>query len=280
MPVQTTVRIRGVGTELRELRGKSQLTLRDVAEQLGWQASKISRVETGKQGLGVEDMASLLVVYGVTGEERRRLLGLAERSREPGWWEIGGGLSKESRTLIQLEVEATRIVSFQPLLVPGLLQTADYARALMKAGGLSDADAEARLAARLGRQAILSRDDPPELHLIVDETVLRRAVGGPRVMAKQLRRLVEAADQPRVTLQVLPFKLGAHTGLDGSFVLLDSAEHKPVVHLEHKITGQFLEEPPQVALFRREAERLASLALSPAESSTFVDRVATEHERE
>ncbi len=239
MPIQTTVRIRGVGTELRELRKVSRLTLRDVAEQLGWQASKVSRVETGKQGLTVEDMASLLVVYGVTGEERRRLLGLAERSKEPGWWEVGGGLSKESRTLIQLESDATRIVNFEPLLVPGLLQTADYTRALMKAGGLTDADAEARLAARLGRQAILSRDAPPELLVIVDETVLRRAVGSPRVMARQLRHLIEAAERPTITVQVLPFDVGAHTGLDGSFIVLDFAEHKPVVHHEHKITASF-----------------------------------------
>lgn len=280
MPIQTTVRIRGLGGELRQLRERNRMTTRHVAAQLGWQASKVSRVETGKQGIAVEDMASLLVVYGVTGDERRRLLGMAERSREPGWWEIGRGLSKESKTLIQLEVDATRILNFEPLLVPGLLQTPEYTRALMKSGGLSEVDTEARMAGRLGRQAILSRDDPPELRVIVDETVLRRAVGGPRTMARQLRRMAEATEGPHVTLQVLPFALGAHTGLDGSFMVLDFAEHKSVVHIEHKITAQFLEEPEQIDLFRREADRLAALALTPAESADFVERVATEHERE
>lgn len=279
-PNQPTIVGRGLGGELRELRQTRRLSTRRVAEQLGWQASKISRMENGKQGTRVEDVASLLVVYGVIGDERQRLLKMAERSAEPGWWEVIGGLSDESRTFIRLEIEATAIVNWEPLLVPGLLQTPDYTRALMRAGGLADADAQSRLAARLGRQAILSRDEPPRLDVIVDEMVLRRVLGGRKVMGRQLRHLIEAAERPNVALRVVPFAVGGHTGLDGSFMILDFPRNRSVVHLEHKISAVFLEEPEQVALFRREADRLGEVAMDAAASLDFVARVATEHDRE
>lgn len=279
-PAQTTVGRRGLGGELRALRGSKRLSCKKVADQLGWQASKISRMETGKQGIRVEDVASLLVVYGITGEKRARLLAMAERANEPGWWETSGGLPDESRTMIQLEAETTRILDFEPLLVPGLLQTPDYTRAVMKIGGVPDPDVEVRVAARMGRQAILSRDDPPRLHAIVDEMVLRRAMGSPRTMARQLRHLAAATAEPNVKLQVLPLALGGHPGLGGSFVLMDFAHAKPIVHLEHKISGLFLEEPPQIAFFRHQADRLAEMALSPAETVDFIARLAHEYERE
>jgi transcriptional regulator with XRE-family HTH domain len=275
-----TVSGRGLGGELRVLREERGLKLRRVANELGWPASKLSRIETGKLGIRAEDVASLLVVYGITGAERQRLLEMAQRTDEPGWLELTRGVSKEVRTLVHLETEATSIVNFEPLLVPGLMQTADYARALMKAGGLTDAEAEQRVAARLARQAILSRDEPPKLRLIIDEMVLRRPLGGPRVMARQLRHLVDTVQAPNVTVRVVPFAVGAHTGLDGSFVIMDFARHNAVVNLEHKLSSVFLERPDEVALFRREADRLEALSLSPDESLDFVARVATEHDRE
>src|SRR5262245_47535856 len=173
-PRQPTVVGRGLGAELRALRKARRLTLKAVAGRLGWPISKISRIETGKQGVRPTDVASLLVVYEVTGAEHKRLLTMAERSDEPGWWEVIGGLSKESRTLIQLESEATAIDEFEPLFIPGLLQTPDYTRAVMRACGVPEPDLEGRVAARMGRQAILSRDSPPEFRAIVDEPALRR----------------------------------------------------------------------------------------------------------
>jgi transcriptional regulator with XRE-family HTH domain len=277
---QPTVVGRGLGGELRELRLSRKLSLRRVAARLDWQPSKLSRMETGIQGIQAADVASLLVIYGVTGDERKRLLGMAERSAESGWWEVIGGLSDESKTLIRLEAEATAIVNWQPLLVPGLLQTPDYTQALMRDGGVPEDDAQARVAARLGRQAILTRPEPPQLRAAVDEMVLRRPLGGPRVMARQLRHLVEVAERPNVTLLVVPASAGGRSGLDGSFALFDFPRNRSVVYLDHKISGLFLEEAPQVAFFRREADRLAEVALSPAESVDLVARVATEHERE
>lgn len=279
-PIQPTIVGRGLAGELRELRQNKKLSVRAVAAQLDWQASKLSRMETGHQGIRPEDVASLLVIYGVTGADRKRLLGMAERSGEPNWWEVVGGLPVESRTLIQLESEAIAIVDFEPLLIPGLLQTADYTRALMKCGGVSATDAQSRVAARLGRQAILTGDDPPTLHAIMDEGVLRRVLGSSWVMARQLRHLVDAASRPNITIQVISQSLGGHNGLDGAFMLLDFPRNRPVVHLEHKISGLFLEEPDQVTFLRREMDRLTEVALSAADSIELVATIATEHGRE
>ncbi|MGC4804850.1 helix-turn-helix domain-containing protein [Micromonospora sp. DT233] len=279
-PNLPTVVGRGLGGELRELRKERGLALRRVSTRLGWQPSKLSRMENGIQGIPAADVASLLVIYGITGEERKRLLGMAERSAETGWWEAIGGLSEESRTLIRLEAEAAEIVNWEPLLVPGLLQTPDYAQAVMVGCGVPADEAHGRVAARLGRQAILSRPTPPTLHALLDEAVLRRALGGPRVMARQLRHLAEVAERPNVTLRVVPLAVGGHTGLDGSFALFDFPRNRSVVYLDHKLTGLFLEEAPQVAHFRREADRLSEAALSPVDSLELVARCATEYERE
>lgn len=279
-PNYLTIIGRGLAGELRELRQNRKLSMRSVAIQLAWQPSKLSRMETGIQGIHVEDVASLLVIYGVTGTERKRLLDMAGRAGQPNWWELAAGISARSRTLIQLETEATAIVDFEPLLVPGLLQTPDYTRAVMKACGVDDAEAQNRVTARLSRQAVLTRDEPPTLHAIVDEAVLRRVLGSPWVMARQLHHLIEATGRPNVTLQVIPLSVGGHTGLDGSFALLDFPRNRPVVHLEHKVSGLFLEEPDQVNVFRREVDRLIGVALSPADSVELVATIATEHERE
>ncbi|GAA3736963.1 transcriptional regulator with XRE-family HTH domain [Spinactinospora alkalitolerans] len=273
---QGTIGGRGLGSDLRSLRNSKRLSLRHVATQLEWQPSKLSRIETGKQGITTEDVASLLVIYGVTGEERDRLLAKTERADEPNLWELQGPLSAESRTLIQLEPQATGIFNFEPLLVPGLLQTPDYTRALMKAGGVSEEDTEVRVAARMSRQAILSRDKPPAFEVIIDEGVLRRVVGTPKMMARQLRHLAEATERSNVTLLVLPLSLGAHTGLDGAFAMLDFAKDKPVVYLDHKISGLFLEQPEQVSFFRTEVDRLKSVARSSQESVDTVAAAAKE----
>ncbi|WFE33269.1 helix-turn-helix transcriptional regulator [Micromonospora sp. WMMD975] len=271
---------RGLGGELRQLRRTMRLKGSSVAVQLGWQPSKLSRIETGQQGVRAEEVAALLTVYGVVGEERKRLLSMAERSRDKGWWEThGAGLTAWSRTFNLLEAEATRVVTWQPLLVPGLLQLPEYTSALMKSCGVSPAEAESRVAARLARQAILARDEPPELHAIIDETVLRRPLGSHQLMVRQLRHLIELSERPNVSLQVVPLARGGHTGLDGGFVLFDFRRRPSVVHLEHKISGVFLEEPEQVAVFRRAADALTGVSLSPADSTDVVARTAAEHER-
>ncbi|WP_026423133.1 helix-turn-helix domain-containing protein [Actinokineospora inagensis] len=279
-PRQPTMIGRGLGGELRVLREDRKLSLKKVSFLLGWQASKISRMETGKQGIKSADVASLLVIYGVVGKERDRLLRLAERSDDIGYWENQPALSAESRTLMRIEREATRIVNYEPLLVPGLVQTGDYVRALMRVGNVPADDIDSRVAARLARQVVLTKDEPPELRLIVDEFVLRRVLGSSKIMARQLRHLLEAIERGKTSLQVLPLSLRGHSGLDGSYVQMDFERNKPVVYLDHKVSGLFLEEPTHIEFFRVETDTLSRLALDPVKSAELVATIAREHDRE
>ncbi|TDQ52197.1 helix-turn-helix domain-containing protein [Actinorugispora endophytica] len=277
---QPTVTSRGLGAELRSLRKERRLSSTKIAEQLGWVQSKISKIETGKQKVTPTDVASLLAVYGVTGHERDRMIIKAENAGELGLWEKQGGMSRDSHTLIQLEAEATSIFNLEPLVLPGLLQTPDYTRALMKSGNIPESDVEVRVAARLGRQAILSRDDAPAVEFVIDEGVLRRLMVPAKPMARQLRHVVETSERPNVTVRVLPLSLGGHSGLDGSFMLLDFARQKPVVHVEHKISALFLEEPHEIEVYRSEVANLREITLKPAASVDFISAIARELDQE
>lgn len=274
-----TVRGRGLGIELQRLRRRAALSCKAAGEQLGWSASKVSRLETGHRGITSEDVSALLVVYGITGAERDRLLGMAQRADEPGWWATGDQrLTDQSRMFLNLESGATSIADVELTLVPGLLQTPEYVRALMVAAGVPDQDIEPRVARRLGRQAILSRERPPRLHAILDEAVLRRAMGGAEVMARQLRHLIDAARRPHIAVQVVPFAVGGHAAIDGSFVLLEFDSAPSVVHLEGKSSGLFLERGDEVAAYTIAVEQLRALALSEDESRQLIEQVAVELE--
>ncbi|WP_017595346.1 helix-turn-helix domain-containing protein [Nocardiopsis potens] len=277
---QPTVAGRGLGAELRSIREEHKLSSTKVAKRLGWPQSKISKIENGKQSIRAADVASLLAVYGVIGHERDHLIAKAENSDEAGLWEKQSGMSRESRTLIQLEAEATGIFNLEPLILPGLLQTPDYIRALMTTGGISEEDTEVRTAARLGRQALLSRQTPPRTEFVIDECALRRPLLPPRLMARQLRHIIEATERPTVTVQVLPLSLGGHRGLDGPFMLLEFAKLRSVVHVEHKISAFFLEEEQETAFYRQEADSLRESALNPAESVDFIAGIVRELDRE
>ncbi len=162
--------------------------------------------------------------------------------------------------------------------MPGLLQLPEYVRALMAGVGIPDHDIEPRVARRLGRQAILSRERPPRLHAILDEAVLRRAVGGPSVMARQLRHLIEAARQPHITVQVVPFDVGGHAAIDGSFVLLEFDDAPSVVHLEGRSSGLFLERPDEVESYKIAIDELGASALSKDDSLQLIEQVAAKLE--
>lgn len=271
---------RGLAGELRFLRKERGLTCQVVADQLGWQASKMSRMETGQQGITVADLASLLTIYRVLGKERERLLRMVERQDEPGQWETYSTLSEESKTLLRIEPDACAIVDVEPLVIPGLVQTADYCQAVMKSCNVPPDDIGPRVGARLARQAVLANEDSLTFVMIVDEIPLRRVQGSRKVMARQLRVLLEAAERPNVTLRILPFSLGGHSGLDGSFMVIDFPRNKSTVYLDHKISGVFLEEEDQIDYYRGEAVKLADIALSPTESVEFVATIAKEHDRE
>jgi transcriptional regulator with XRE-family HTH domain len=275
------VRARGLGAELKELRAATGLSVRAVAERLGWTHSVVNRIELGKRKTTSEEVSALLVVYDVKGPERDRLLDLAREVEQPGWWETGqGGLPKQLPALIGFEATATRIVDAATVLVPGLLQTADYTREVMLSGLVSASEAEPLVAMRLGRQAVLSKREPPTYLAIIDEAVLRRPVGGPEVMADQLRAIAKASSRTNVTVQVLPFDLGGHPGLDGAYLIMEFAKAPTIVHLEHKRSSLFVDEPEDVRPFIDATARLRQVALGADETRRFLASLTAEYEQQ
>ncbi|MCW2633335.1 MAG: transcriptional regulator, partial [Pseudonocardia sp.] len=202
----TSVRSRQVAAELRALREAAGLSGNEVAKRMGMSPSKISRIETGNSGLQIEDVAALLGLYQVPAAKRDELLDLVRRSEERGWWTRQPGLPQLWRSLIDFEAKATRVQNYEALVVPGLLQTAEYTRAVIQGivATISDAELDNLVAARMARQAVLTRASAPQFFAVVDEGALHRPIGEPGVMRRQLHHLLGVAGQPHVTLRVIP----------------------------------------------------------------------------
>lgn len=268
----------GLAGEVRHVRNRCGLSLEVVCDQLGWQQSKLSRMERGQQCISTADLASLLVVYKVMGRERNRLLHLVERQDEPGRWIVES--SGAPTPLKRLEAEAISLVKAELVRIPGLVQTAEYARALMQAADVPHEQAEAWIKTRLERQLILARANPPKFDIILDETALRRVVGSDAVMGRQLRALLEVADRPNVRLWVVPFGVGGLVGFDCSFYIINFPHDDSVVQLASKRSDVYLEDQAEIDFFRDYAAKLGKAALDPAKSVALVARVARGYERE
>jgi hypothetical protein len=268
----------GLAGEVQYVRNRCGLSLEVVCDQLGWQQSKLSRMEHGQQCISAADLASLLVIYKVTGAERRRLLHLVERQDEPGRWIVES--SGMPTPLSRLEAEATSLVNAELVLIPGLVQTAEYARALMEAADVPSALADARVKTRLERQLVLAKAKPPKFDIILDETALRRVVGSNAVMARQLRVLLEVADRPNVRLWVVPFGVGGLAGFDCSFYMINFPRDESVVQLVSKRSDVYLEDTEEIDFFRAHAAKLGKAALDPARSAALVATIARGQERE
>jgi transcriptional regulator with XRE-family HTH domain len=270
--------MRSLATELVKLRGEAGLNTRSAAKLVGMSASTLNRLENGGKVIEPEDVSALLVAYGVTGPDRDRLLNLSREPHLPGWWETSGTqLPQQLPALIRFESEATRIIDASMLLIPGLLQTPEYIRAVMSSGRVTGLEMEARVATRLGRQALLSKPQPPEYIAIIDEAVLRRPVGGPVVMAAQIHRITELAGGSHIEVRVIPFSRGSHDGLNGSYLVLEFARARAIVHLEHKRSSMFLDEPGDVAPFHETTDTLLGAALGPADSLDFLASLADDY---
>jgi transcriptional regulator with XRE-family HTH domain len=278
---QSGVNTRGIGLELQRLRKDTGLSVAAVGDQLGVSASTISRMETGKREPTSEEVASILTVLGVKGVEREKLIDQSRRQDDLDMMESATS-TEQSRNFLNFEQRATKIVEFQPLLVPGLGQTAEYAHTVLSALRVrdTDEDLEPWVRQRMGRQAILARRNPPELHLIVTEVGLRQPVGGPNMMAKQVRRLIELAEKPNVTISVLPASVAEHPGLLGQFLIMDFADDPTVVYVEDRTTGLFLDDEDKVALYTLTAEKLTDLALDGKGSLRLLTSIARDLERE
>jgi transcriptional regulator with XRE-family HTH domain len=270
---------RPLGAELRRLRDKSGRTVADVAREMGWSESKLSRIETASIGVRAADLDRLLKMYTVDSAERSRLRAMAVQARQKAWWVVyGDALPNAYETYIGFEAEAAAIFTYQAQVVPGLLQTDEYANAVTQIDGIFDDPAviSQRVAVRMARQAVLTRDPPPKLWAILDEALLHRPIGGPAVMRRQLLRLVEAAERPTITIQVLPFAAGAHRSLAGSFVILEfpNASDHPLVYSEGMTGGVFRSKAEELRAYLMSFESLRAASLGPEESVELISSVA------
>jgi transcriptional regulator with XRE-family HTH domain len=272
-------RARALAAELRELRRQAKFTTKEAADRVDISAASLNRTELGTRMPSIEEVSALLLLYGVTGVNRERVLEMVRAANPSGWWEIGGhALPKQLPTLINFESQATRITYFQPLVVPGLLQTHAYMHAVMESGGIPDAEADAWVAARAGRQTLLTRKHPPRYFAIIDEAALRRPFGGRKVMADQLRKIIELAELPNVTVQVIPFERGGYP-IYGPWMLLQFNKAQDIVYLDHKQTSGFLDQPEDTRPFHPLADTLKVAALGPADTSEFLAAAAAEYDR-
>ncbi|MBV9729837.1 MAG: helix-turn-helix domain-containing protein [Pseudonocardiales bacterium] len=273
------VKSRRVAGELRRLRARSGHSCKTVGAALGISASKISRIETGRIGLQADEVAALLGFYQAPKPLRDELLELVRRAAEPGWWQVQGSRLPELwQELIDIERSATAIVNYEPLLIPGLLQTADYVGALIHAANpaLSEDEVETRVAARTARQALLGRPHPPRLHALLEEGVLRRVVGDRGLMRRQVRHLEDAATRPNVTVQVVPTAAGAHPGLEGPFVILEFDGDPTLVYLENRGGSAILEEDADIDRAMIALRHLQQIALSSQDTLDLLAEVARE----
>ncbi|MFF5370492.1 helix-turn-helix domain-containing protein [Streptomyces sp. NPDC013187] len=273
------VRRRKLGAELRALRSSAGLTSGEAARLVGWHQSKVSRIETGTSGVKPADVRLLLDAYGVTDSQLREVLMALAGAEDSGgrhhWWHAYRGvLPPTYRDFISLESQAGAMRTLETTVVPGLLQTPEYARAVTSAAveGLPEDRLDTLVEVRLARQDVLRADPPLELSAVLDEAVLRREVGGPGVMARQLERLVEAARLPQVRLQVLPFAAGAHIGVTGPFVIFSfsSTSDLDVVVLDHLTSSLYLERKEDLQAYTEAFNALQIHALSPEDSLDFI----------
>ncbi|MEV7222831.1 helix-turn-helix transcriptional regulator [Streptomyces sp. NPDC093681] len=277
------VRRRKLGAELRALRTSAGITSGEAARLVGWHQSKVSRIETGTSGAKPADVRLLLDVYGVDDEQLRGLLVMLARSEDAAgrnhWWHAYRGvLPPTYRDFISLESQASAMRTLETTVVPGLLQTPEYARAVTRAAvdGLPEERLDTLVEVRLARQDVLRAQPPLTLSAVLDEAVLRREVGGPEVMARQLARLVEAARLPHVRLQVLPFAAGAHIGVTGPFVIFSfsSTSDLDVVVLDHLTSSLHLERKEDLEAYTEAFNALLIHALSPEDSLNFIAATA------
>jgi transcriptional regulator with XRE-family HTH domain len=274
-----TLRARRLALELLRRREAAGLTREEAARQLEWSTSTIFRIETGRSRPQPGNVRVLLELYGVTGPERDGLIRLAREARQPGWWHsFRDVLPNPYEVFIGLEAGAASIRNFEPVVVPGLLQTDEYARQMSRGGPreLDREDIERRVQVRMERQRILTREDRPRLWAVIDEAAIRRVVGGPEVMAEQLQHLIECAEQGKTTLQVVPFSAGAHAGTTGPFIILDFPEptDPSVVYVETLAGDLYLEERADVDRYTLAFDRLLAAALHPDDSVRLVQQAA------
>lgn len=257
---------------MRAKRLAAGMTIEQAAEELEWSSTKVSNIETGRSKKpAVTDIRVLLDLYRVTdSRERDSILALTRQSRERGWWNryddvLGGAYAS-------LEAGAKSVKLFEPQYIPGLFQTPEYAEAIAQATLIRDPDDIQRtVEARIRRQDILTKDEPPEVWAIIHESALLMLKAAPDLFGPQVARLLELAETPNsVTLQILPLSAGLHAGMGGPFAILDYEAAQSLVFLETNTDGLYLEKPPEITRYRRCFDRLVAKALDPDEVPAYL----------
>jgi transcriptional regulator with XRE-family HTH domain len=275
-----------LGAQLRHLREAKGLTRAAAGYTIRASESKMSRLELGRVSFKDRDIRDLLMLYGVEDpDQREALLSLAKEANRPAWWQrYSDILPSWFQTYVGLEETATLIRTYEGHLVPGLLQTEDYARAVIFAGlpGEPDAEVERWLRLRMDRQGLLTRLEPPRLWAVVDEAAVRRPIGGPEVMRAQLEYLMTATKLSNVTLQVIPFRAGAHAALGQPFVILrfDDPDLPDMVYLEQFTNGLWLDKRDEVDSYAQVMDRLAVQAEDPDRTEEIIAGILNDMERE
>ena len=273
-----TVRGRRLIREIERLRHDSGLSMETAAQRLGWSTSKLYRLENGRSRITSDDLADMLDLYGVRSPRREALIQLGRDARRRGWWTAYADIFTGSYISMEAEASSIRVNAD---MVPGIMQVPGYAREVIARTrpAISAEDAERRAAARLARQeALFSRQEPPDIHVVLDEAALHRQVGGPGSFREQLTALAGLADRRNVVLQVLPFAAGANAGMDGRFTMLafPDPEDPPVAYVEGLMGDVYVEAGEEVDQFSLAWTHLVTQALDPAESAAMISTLVKE----
>jgi transcriptional regulator with XRE-family HTH domain len=271
-----------LGAQLRRLRESANITREDAGYHIRASGSKISRLELGRVSFKERDVVDLLEYYGVTDrEERDSLIQLTREANATPWWQkYQDAVPDWFGVYVGLEEAAQLIRVYEVQFVPGLLQTEEYARAVVAQGapGLDPSEMERRVAVRMGRQKLLTRDSPPRLWAIVDEAALRRPMGGRDVLAAQIERLMDAVGEPNITLQVMPFRYGGHAAEGGAFTIMrfPEADLPDMVYMEYLTGALYLDKPDEVERYAAVMERLSVAGTSPERTREILAAVLKE----
>jgi transcriptional regulator with XRE-family HTH domain len=278
-----TARLKRLGAALRSLRSASELTVEQVAQRLGWSGSKVSRIETAKQIASPDDVRDLVTLYALSADEIDKYVAIARKAKERDWWHRYDDVLPEwFESYLGLEAEAAKISTYESDLMPGLLQTEQYAAAVLSVFPLrtTPEEMERSVDLRRARQARLVDDNPLILDAVISETVLRRAIGGPAVMRQQLKHLAEMIQRPNITVRLLPFAAAEHSGINGAFSVLEFSDPDDgrIVTVETLTSTLYIEKTRDVGVYRLAFEQIRYAALKPEETVAAITDTARELE--
>jgi transcriptional regulator with XRE-family HTH domain len=276
------VQRRRLRAELRSARQDAGLTQEQVAAAMDWSLSKVIRIEGGTVGISTNDLKALLAYYQIADDDTvLHLIGLARGARERSWWSGYSDVAdRRFLQFIEYEGAAFALRSFHPLVLPGMLQTYEYARAVIRqfSVGLSEDDTDKRVELRMRRQEVLEGPDQPQFFYVLDEAVVRRMVGGRLTMRGQVLRLAELAARPGMSIELIPFSAGVHPGLEGQFTIVEFNDDSDDVLFQETRTAGMIQftDPDTILSYREIFEQLRELSLGPDESITYLNSIASD----